>query len=78
MSREANIKEFYTLPKSPKKSDVYRHIRDNENSKTTLSQLRHLSAMEKLTKQFANNFSLPTTKEKKGQKCNALHQKEIF
>jgi hypothetical protein len=50
MSREANIKEFYTLPKSPKKSDVYRHIRDNENSKTTLSQLRHLSAMEKLTK----------------------------
>jgi len=27
--------------------------------------------------QFANNFSLPTSKKKNGRKCKALHKEEI-
>ncbi len=38
----------------------------------------HLNAIEKLTKQFADNFNLPTSKEKKGWKCKASHKEEIL
>jgi hypothetical protein len=38
MSRETNTKEFFTPPESLQKSDVCRHVRDNENNKTILSR----------------------------------------
>jgi hypothetical protein len=34
--------------------------------------------MEELTKQFGNNFNLPTSKEKKGWKCNTPHKEKIL
>jgi hypothetical protein len=66
MSKETNIENFFTLPKSLQKSDVNRHARNNEDNKTTLLGCMHLNAIEKLTKQFADNFNLRTSKEKKG------------
>ncbi len=66
MSEETDIEEVFTPPKRPQKSDVNRHAKDSENNKTTLSGGRHSSVIEKWTKQYANNFSLPTSKEKKG------------
>jgi hypothetical protein len=50
MSRETNNKEFFFLPRNPKKSDVNWQVKDSEDSKTTLSKCKHLSVMEELTK----------------------------
>jgi hypothetical protein len=38
----------------------------------------HSSAINDLIEQFANNFSLLISKEKKGQKCKAMHKEEIM
>jgi hypothetical protein len=65
MSKETNIEKFFTPPKSPQKSDVNRHAKYSENNKTTLSRGMHSNTIEELTKQVVNNFSLPTSKERK-------------
>jgi hypothetical protein len=39
------------------------HVRDIEDSKATLLGCRRSNAIENLIEQFANNFSLPTSKE---------------
>jgi hypothetical protein len=41
MSSKTNTKKLFTPLESPQKNDVYRHIRDSENSKTTLSKCMH-------------------------------------
>ncbi len=69
MSEETNTKKFFTLIESPPKSDVNRHTRNNED--ITLLRCRHSSTIEKLTKQFANNFNLHASKKKKSQNCKA-------
>ncbi len=53
-----------------------RHVRDSED--ITLLGCRHSSTIEELTKQFANNFNLPASKKKKGQKCKSLNKEEIM
>jgi hypothetical protein len=78
MLRETNNKELFILPRNPKKSDVNWQVKDSEDSKTTLSKCKHLSAIEELTKYFTDNFNLHPSKEKKSRKCNASHQKEIL
>jgi hypothetical protein len=75
MLEETNIEEFFALPKSPKKSDVNKHTRDNENNISTMLRCMNLSAIEYLMEQFANNFNLFASKDKKGKKCKA-RQKE--
>jgi hypothetical protein len=53
--------------------------RDIENNITTMSGCKHSSAIEDLTKQFADNFSLLASKEKKkGWKCKAPRREEIL
>ncbi len=78
MLGETNNDEFFTLPESPKKSDVNRHVRDSEDNKTTLSRCKHSSTMKEVMEQFINNFNLHASKEKKSLKCNASNQKEIL
>jgi hypothetical protein len=41
---------------------VNRHIRNNEDRKTTLSRCKHMNRMEKLMEQFIDSFSLPASK----------------
>jgi hypothetical protein len=48
MLGETNNDEFFTLPESPKKSDVNRHVRDSEDNKTTLSRCKHSSTMKEV------------------------------
>jgi len=43
-----------------------------------MSGCRHLNVIKDLTKQFANNFNLSPSKEKKGQKCKIGHKEEIL
>jgi len=38
------------MPKNLQKSDVNKHIKDNEDKKTTLSRCKYLNAMEELMK----------------------------
>ncbi len=78
MLREINTKIFFTMLRSLKKSDVNQHITDSEDNKTTLSRCRHSNVMEELMEQFANNFNLHASKEKKNHKCNTSHQKKIL
>ncbi len=66
MSKKTNIEELFISLESPQKSDVNRHARNSEDNKTTLLGCNHLNVIEKLTKQFADNFNLLTSKEKKG------------
>jgi len=73
MSRETNIERFFTPPRSPQKSDVNWHIKDSEDNKTILLGCKHLSTMEELMEHFVDNFSLHASKQKKSQKCNAMH-----
>jgi hypothetical protein len=44
---------------------VNRHARDSEDNMTTMLRCRHLNAIDDLIKQFANNFILLASKEKK-------------
>ncbi len=55
-----------------------RHAKDSDESMTTMSRCKHLNVIKDLTKQFANNFSLSLSKEKKGQKCKIGHKEEIL
>jgi hypothetical protein len=66
MSKETNNEKCFTLPKSLQKSDVNRHVRDSEDNITTLSGCTHSSVIENLMEEFAENFSLLASKEKKG------------
>jgi len=62
MSKETNIENFFTLPKSLQKSDVNRHTGDSEE--ISLLGCRHSSIIEELMKQFTNNFNLLASKKK--------------
>jgi hypothetical protein len=70
MFKEANNEKLFTLPESLKKSDVKRHVKDNEERMTT--------TIEDLTEQFVKKFNFFHSKEKKGQKYNAAHKEEIM
>jgi len=48
MSKETNIEEFFTRPKSPQISDVNKHAGDSEDNKTTLSRCKHSNAIQEL------------------------------
>jgi hypothetical protein len=50
MSKETNTKKFFTLLENPQKSDVNKHAKDTEDSKTSLSGCRHWNAIKELTK----------------------------
>ncbi len=62
MLGEINIKKFFTQLENLKKSDVNRHVKDNEVNKTTLSGCKHLNTIKELMKQFVDNFSLLASK----------------
>lgn len=55
-----------------------RHARDSENSMTSMLGCRHLNAIDDLTKQFANNFSLLASKEESGKKWKATNKEKIM
>jgi len=78
MSKETNIKKFFTRPKSPQKSDVNRHVKNSEDSITTLLGCKHSSAIEELTEQFTNNFNLLASEKKKGLKCKVPQKEKIL
>ncbi len=78
MSKETNNEELFILPKSPLKSDVNRHARDNEDNITTMLRCKHSSTMDDLMEQLANNFNLLISREKKGRKCKTTHKEEIM
>jgi predicted transcriptional regulator len=70
MSKETNSEELFILPKSFQKSDVKRHVKDNDERMTT--------TIEDLTKQFVKKFNFFQSKKRKGRKYNALHKEEIM
>jgi hypothetical protein len=78
MFEKTNSEKFFTPPESPQTSDVNRHAKDSEDKMTTMLGCRHLNAIDDLTKQFANNFTLLASKEKNGQKCTTMHKEKIM
>ncbi len=66
---ETYSEKFFTSPKSPKKIDVNRHAINSENNITIVLKCMHLNVIKDLRKQFVDNFSFLTSKEKEGQKC---------
>jgi peroxiredoxin len=57
------------LPESLQKRDVEWYVKDSEERTIIIKDL---------TKQFANNFNLLHSKEKKGHKYNATHKEETM
>jgi len=55
---------------------VNEHARDNDENMITMLGCRHSNPIEDLTKQFANNFNLFPSKEKKGWKCKTMHEEK--
>jgi hypothetical protein len=55
---------------------VNEHARDSDENMITMSGCRHSNPIEDLTKQFANNFNLFPSKEKKGWKCKTMHEEK--
>jgi hypothetical protein len=67
---ETNREELIIPPKSPKKSDVERHVKDSEKRTTTI--------IKNLIEQFVNNFNHLHSKKRKGRKYNASHKEETM
>ncbi len=78
MFEETNSEKLFTPAKSFQKSDVNRHAKNTEDNMTTMLGCRHLNVIDDLTNQFANNFSLLTSKEKNGEKCTTTHKEKIM
>lgn len=70
MFEETNSEKLFIPPKSPQKNDVKRPTRDSEERMTI--------AIKDLMKQFANNFNLFHSKERKGWKYNVAHKEETM
>ncbi len=70
MFEEINREELVTLLKNPQKSDVERLAKDSEERTTTV--------IKDMMKQFADNFSLFHSKERKGCKYNVMHKEETM
>jgi predicted transcriptional regulator len=70
MSKEINNEELFTLLESLQKSDVKRHVKDNEE--------RMMTTIKDLIEQFVKKINFFHSKERKGRKYNATHKEEIM
>lgn len=70
MFKQTNNEELFTSPKSPQKNDVKKPTKDSEEKMMTI--------IKDLMEQFANNFNLLHSKERKGRKYNAACKEETM
>ncbi len=70
--------ESFTPQESPQKSEEDRLSKDNGENITSTLECKHLSVVEHLTNQFADNFSLHVSKEKEVVKSITMEKDELF